>query len=104
MRNDRADAVWNDWFASRLYFLTNWVKEPRKDARTIARHEMMLLRGQKPKRTRGQRELERRIKEEIPAMLEIFRGPARDEFGKWKRAKQGDRAQGRRSRRSIARS
>ena len=44
-----SDATWNDWFASRVYFLTNWVKEPTKGARKIAEAEMKLIRPKEVK-------------------------------------------------------
>ena len=44
-----SDATWNDWLASRVYFLANWAKEPMKDARKIAAAEMKLIRPKKVK-------------------------------------------------------
>lgn len=41
----QAIAAWKDWFASRVYFLTNFAKEPTKEARRIANEEMKLLRA-----------------------------------------------------------
>ena len=43
-----SEATWNDWLESRIYFLTNWVKEPRREARKIAVAEMKLMRSAKP--------------------------------------------------------
>lgn len=37
--------TWQDWFSSRVYFLTNFAKEPTKEARKIAQAEMIYLGG-----------------------------------------------------------
>jgi hypothetical protein len=38
-------STWNDWFDSRVYFLTNWAHEPIEEARRIAQNEMTFLGG-----------------------------------------------------------
>ena len=48
------ESIWNDWRASRIYFLTHWAKNPTKEARKIADGEMKLLRAAPPVKPRSQ--------------------------------------------------